>query len=100
MSLRIGFVNAVHVVIYAIYDIRFHFCDLTPYLERISELCDSLLVQNSSILFKLFHGNEILGAHYMIEYFVKDSKSDENHSKILQNQIVSEVDDLRAIFKL
>ena len=51
-------------------------------------------------LFKLFHGNEILGAHYMIEYFVKNSKSDENHSKILQNHIVTEVDNLRAIFKL
>ena len=51
-------------------------------------------VQNASILFKLLHGNEILGARYMIEYFVEDSKSDENHSKILQNHIVSEVDDL------
>ena len=35
-----------------------------------------------------------LCARYALEYSVETPKFDENHSKILQNHIVSEVDDL------
>ena len=52
-------------------------------------------MQNASILFKLFDGNKILGA---LEYSGENPKFDENGSKILQNHIVIEFDDLRASF--
>ena len=54
------------------------------------------------ILFKLVDGNKILRARgcarYAVEYSVENSNFDENHSKILQNHIVIELDDLRASF--